>query len=408
MRRLVIRPEGEEPIVDAAELLKLIKNGESDLVELKQSMSDGDKIREAICSFANDLPNHKRPGYVLIGVADKGQIVGVPDAKKALHTLADYKDSGNILPVPRMVTGQVELEGKSVVFAEVFPSDGTPVRFDGRVCIRIGPRRGYATPEEERRLTEKSLAGQHPFDRQPCVGSTVDDLLTDLFKSEYLPTVVSRNIIAENQRTIEEQLASLRLLDLRLKVPTHAGILILGKDPLQFLGGAYIQFVRFEGRTLADAIQDQKEIAANLITQLRQLDNLLPLQIRTARTPGNGLQHQEVPDYPLMAIRELALNAVMHRTYQGTNAPVRINWFTDRVEILSPGGLFGHVTRENFRTTSDYRNPVIAEAMKAMGYVEKFGTGIARAQAALKDNGNREAQFTFEETHVLVTIWSRE
>jgi ATP-dependent DNA helicase RecG len=137
------------------------------------------------------------------------------------------------------------------------------------------------------------------------------------------------------------------------------------------------------------------------------LDNLLPLQIRTARTPGNGLQHQQVPDYPLLAIRELALNAVMHRTYQGTNAPVRINWFSDRVEIQSPGGLYGHVTRDNYQNTSDYRNPVIAEAMKAMGYVEGFGTGIARAQAALKKNGNREAQFTFEATHVLVTVWGR-
>jgi len=394
--------------VDPVELLQLIKEGESDRIEFKQSMSDGDRIREAICSFANDLPNHKKPGYVLVGIADKGEIVGLADPKRALHTLADYKDSGNILPVPRMITGQIEIEGKAIVFAQVFPSDSPPVRFDGRVCIRTGPRRGYATPEEERRLTEKSLAGQHPFDRQPCVGSTIDDLLTDAFRSQYLPNVVSRGVIAENQRTVEEQLASLRLFDLRVDVPTHAGILILGKDPLQFLAGAYIQFVRFEGQSLADVIQDQKEIAGNLMTQLTQLDNLLPLQLRTARMPGNGLQNQQIPDYPLMAIRELALNAVMHRTYQGTNAPVRINWFTDRVEILSPGGLFGHVTRENFRTTSDYRNPVIAEAMKAMGYVEKFGTGIARAQAALQTNANREAQFTFEETHVLVTIWGRE
>ncbi len=68
--------------MDAAELQKLIKDGESDRIELKQSMSDGDKIREAICSFANDLPNHKRPGYVLIGVADKGQIVGVQMLRK--------------------------------------------------------------------------------------------------------------------------------------------------------------------------------------------------------------------------------------------------------------------------------------------------------------------------------------
>lgn len=394
--------------MDAAEVIKKIREGESDLLELKQSMADGDKIREAICSFANDLPNHKKPGYVLIGVADNGQILGVPDPKKALHTLADYRDSGNILPVPHIVTGHVVVEGKTVVHVEVFPSDAPPVRFDGRVCVRIGPRRGHATAEEERRLTERAVASHHSFDRRPCLGSNASDLLVDLFKSEYLPAVVSHTIIAENQRAVEEQLASLRLFDLRVGVPTNAGVLLLGKDPLQFIGGAYIQFVRFEGNSLTDIVQDQKALTGNLMTQLRQLDNLLPLQIRTPRSPGNALQHEEHPDYPLMAIRELALNAVMHRTYEGTNAPVRINWFADRLEIQSPGGLFGHVTKDNYRSTSDYRNPVIAEGMKALGYVEKFGTGISRAQSALKANGNREAQFTFEETHVLVTIWGRQ
>jgi predicted HTH transcriptional regulator len=115
-----IRAKEEGQIVDPVELLQLIKEGESDRIEFKQSMSDGDRIREAICSFANDLPNHKKPGYVFVGVADKGEIVGLADPKRALHTLADYKDSGNILPVPRMITGQTEIEGKAIVFAQVF------------------------------------------------------------------------------------------------------------------------------------------------------------------------------------------------------------------------------------------------------------------------------------------------
>jgi ATP-dependent DNA helicase RecG len=94
----------------------------------------------------------------------------------------------------------------------------------------------------------------------------------------------------------------------------------------------------------------------------------------------------------------------MHRTFEGTNAPVRINWFTDRVEIQNPGGLYGSVNPGNFQRMSDYRNPVIAEAMKALGYVERFGTGIARANAALQVNGNPQAEFQFEQSHVLVTL----
>jgi ATP-dependent DNA helicase RecG len=97
----------------------------------------------------------------------------------------------------------------------------------------------------------------------------------------------------------------------------------------------------------------------------------------------------------------------VHRTYDGTNAPVRINWFRDRVEIQNPGGLYGHVTPENYRRVTDYRNPVLAEAMKVLGYVERFGVGIARAEAALRGNGHPPPEFVFEATHVLVTVQGR-
>jgi len=179
---------------------------------------------------------------------------------------------------------------------------------------------------------------------------------------------------------------------------------VFGKDPLNFMPGAFIQFVRFDGMTLADSVQDEKSISGNLLTQLLQIDNLLPLQIRAARVSAGGLRHGEVSDYPLVAVRELTLNAVMHRAYEATNAPVRISWFEDRIEIQNPGGLYGQVTPENYERVSDYRNPVIAEVLKALGYVERFGTGITRANSALKANNNPPAEFTFEATHVLVTI----
>src|SRR5262249_29985760 len=117
-----------------------------------------------------------------------------------------------------------------------------------------------------------------------------------------------------------------------------------------------------------------------------------------------GFVHEERPDYPLGAIRELALNAVMHRTYEGTSAPVRVHWFNEHVEITSPGGLYGHVTRENFGEVNDYRNPVIAEIMKSLGYVEPFGSGIARVRDALTRNGNPPAEFDLGPTHVIARV----
>ncbi|MBI4602147.1 MAG: TetR family transcriptional regulator [Planctomycetes bacterium] len=242
------------------------------------------------------------------------------------------------------------------------------------------------------------------FDERPCADAFRDDLLLDVFQLQYLHHVVAPSVIAENQRTVEEQLASLRFFDARRGVPTHAGIILFGKSPSHFLPGAYVQFVRFDGLTLADPVLDAKEIKGHLLQQLVQIDNLLPIQIRTARVPAEGLRFEDRPDYPRFAVREIVLNALMHRTYEGSNAPVRLYWFRDRVEVQSPGGLYGAVTPENYERTSDYRNPVVAEAMKALGYVERFGTGIARAKSALLANGNPPPDFTFEPTHVRVTI----
>ena len=96
----------------------------------------------------------------------------------------------------------------------------------------------------------------------------------------------------------------------------------------------------------------------------------------------------------------------MHRTYENTNAPIRLTWFSDRIEIVNPGGPFGIVTVANFGQpgVTDYRNPHLAEAMKVLGYVQRFGVGIATARRLLAENGNPPPVFDPRDTHVLVTI----
>jgi ATP-dependent DNA helicase RecG len=105
-------------------------------------------------------------------------------------------------------------------------------------------------------------------------------------------------------------------------------------------------------------------------------------------------------------LQQLARNAVLHRNYQSTGAPVRLTWFNDRIEINNPGGPFGQVTQENFGQpgVTDYRNPHLAEVMKNLGYVQRFGAGIPTAERALKENGNPPPDFIPDEAYVLVTI----
>jgi ATP-dependent DNA helicase RecG len=108
--------------------------------------------------------------------------------------------------------------------------------------------------------------------------------------------------------------------------------------------------------------------------------------------PVSTLQEKMVYNYPRWAIRELMMNAIMHRDYQ-SNAPIRLYQYEDRIEIMNPGGLYGNARPENFPTVNDYRNPVIAEAMKVMDYVNMFSRGVGRVQEVLRENGNAEAVF---------------
>ncbi len=88
------------------------------------------------------------------------------------------------------------------------------------------------------------------------------------------------------------------------------------------------------------------------------------------------------------------MNSIMHRDYE-TNAPVLFYEYDDRIEVQNPGGLYGKVSPANFPNVSDYRNPFIAEAMKVLGYVNRFSRGVYRVQKELTENGNGEAFFDF-------------
>jgi ATP-dependent DNA helicase RecG len=110
--------------------------------------------------------------------------------------------------------------------------------------------------------------------------------------------------------------------------------------------------------------------------------------------------------YPPAALEQIARNAVMHRAYESTNAPIRVYWYDDRIEISNPGGPYGNVTIQNFGQPgyADYRNPHVAEAMRVLGLVQRFGAGIQTAQAALRDNGSPALKFRVEAAVVFVTL----
>ena len=177
--------------------------------------------------------------------------------------------------------------------------------------------------------------------------------------------------------------------------PTNAAIVLFGNNPERFLYGAYIQYVRFKGLDRAGDIINEYKFSGNLCKVLPRIDVFVETSIAQKRPiPISVLREKTVSKYPYWATRELLMNAIMHRDYE-SNAPVAFYEYDDRIEIQNAGGLYGKVSANNFPNVSDYRNPFIAEAMKVLGYVNRFSRGVYRVQKELEENGNGKASFDF-------------
>lgn len=380
-------------MITEEKVLALLGDMESDLIERTISIKEN-KLGPAVCALSNDFPNHKKPGYVLLGVNDDGKLAGMTWSDHELQAIGNVKTNGNVLPQPSMVVSPIFKfpEGELVVI-QVNPSSYPPVRYDGRCWIRIGPRRDRATIEEEKILIERRASYAKTYDLVPALGASLEDLALEYFKSMYLPLAIDKDTLKENGRTIEEQLSSLRFFDNKEQCPTHAGILIFGINPEFYLPGAYIQYVKFMGEEMNSDVEFEKKFSGALITELNSIDDFIKNNIIKERPVKNeSLKEDNIRNYPFWALRELLMNAIMHRNYD-SNSPIYIYEFSNRIEILNPGGLFGDANAQNFPNASDYRNVVLAEALKILGYVNRFNYGVKRAMDELGKNGNGEPDF---------------
>jgi ATP-dependent DNA helicase RecG len=399
--------------LDDAELERLLAQGESFRVERKETLAGSapDAIREAICAFANDLPGEGKPGVILVGVKNNGDPSGLEITDRMLLQLTDMKTDGNIVPPPSLLVEKRSLKGVDIAVVTVEPSDSPPVRFKGVICVRSGPRKGIATAQDERVLNEKRRFQNKPFDIQPITGLDISVLNLRAFDEEYLPRAFSPTILAENDRTTEQRLAATKMIaSADVPIPTVVGVLVLGKTPRDLIENSYVQFLRIAGLELSDNVVDNALFDGTVAEILHEIDDKLKSHIHTSVDITGADREVRRENYPLPALQQIVRNAIMHRTYEATNAPVRVLWFKDRIEVWNPGGPYGLVTRENFGRPGivDYRNPNLAEAMKVLGYVQRFGAGFGIARRWLREADHPELTFNVEDNFVQIVVWGRD
>ena len=204
---------------------------------------------------------------VFVGAKDDGTPSGLAVTDELLRQLADIKTDGNIVPPPTLTVAKRTLRGADMAVITVWPADSPPVRYKGRICIRIGPRRGVASAQDERILNEKRRYRDRPFDVQPMMSAVLADLDQVRFESESLLAAVPLDVLEANDRSSAQRLAATKMIvSVDPPIPTVLGLLVIGKATRSFLAGAYVQFLRIEGTELDQPIVDEELIDGTVAT----------------------------------------------------------------------------------------------------------------------------------------------
>ena len=173
-----------------------------------------------------------------------------------------------------------------------------------------------------------------------------------------------------------------------------------------FFPTCYIQYVRFSGNTLDSDTTEEKIIEGDIYTVIKSAEGILQNLILDHPGEIKGFQHRRKSNYPIIALRELIINAILHRDYE-VNSCIKLYIFPNRIFIENPGGYVGG-RPQSFPLKTEYRNPILASVLKNYGFVEMFGVGLSRAIDAC-ESGNNKIDINYTDSDSFsVTIFSNQ
>lgn len=330
-------------------------------LEFKASWHD--EYLKWICGFAN-----ANGGIIYIGKNDKGEIIGVSNHKKLMEDIPN-----KIRNKLGIISDVNLLKDDSNYFIEIITKPySVPVSFQGRYYFRSGSTKMEMTGNT---LNEFLLKKS---------GKTWDDIVeSTAFYNDIDENTIAKFILDANNSgrlQIPKNIEISTLLDkLRLTVDGHlkrAALVLFGKDPGKFYPNQVVKIGRF-GFTASD-MKFQEVIEGNLITILSDVIDILDKKFLIKPVRFEGLQRIEDREYPIAAIREMILNALIHRNYMGTSVQVKV--FDDRFTIWNEGLLPEGMTVDSLKRqhSSRPRNPIIADVCFKGGYIDAWGRGTLK------------------------------
>jgi len=371
------------------ELRERILRGEDPHTDFEQAVDRNAELAKDLVCFANS-----DGGHLVIGVADDGTVVGVPDPDALLLRVDDV--AFNLCSPPVTVVPEtVRLDDRDVVVLSIAKGDQRPYSTrDGRYYIRSGARCRAASREELLRLFQGARAVF--YDDQPLHWLGLRDIDLD---------EVARYLEATQQQDLDEDLPRLlrawRLYD--GTHPTVGGIVLFGRKPQSVLESTRMVVGAVAGDDIGGDFIDRKDLSGGLFDLATQAEAFLGLYLRTGHEIV-GFQPEKREEIPAAALREAVVNALIHRDYT-IPEPTRIFVLADRVEVRSPGRPPNSVDAEAMRAGVHVtRNPHIYSRVADAQLATRAGTGIRRIARLLRENGDRELGIRILDVEVTLTL----
>jgi predicted HTH transcriptional regulator len=327
-----------------------------------------------------------------------------------------YEDAAGVSPTEHEFNRATELGKPRLIYVKGADDKAKHPKMQALIR-RAAPqliRRRFSTSDELRSALYASLI-EHlertgaiqslPFDEQPCLDATLDDLDADAVRRFIREAHHKRGFSLSEHTPVGDVLAHFNML--RDGRPTRAAILLFGKDPQRFISCSEVRCMHFHGTVIQRPAPYYRIFKGNLFGQVDQaVDFVLSKLDLSVGTRSASTQAPTRYELPPDVIREAIVNAVAHRDYAHQGA-IQVSVFADRLEVWNPGELLAPLTLEQLRKPhrSLTRNARVCEALYLAGYIEKYGTGTLMMIQESVEHALPEPDFGQQPGEFVTTLW---
>ena len=388
------------------ELSDLISKGETQFVDFKDARIRPATLARTLVAFANT-----NAGRVIVGIDDSTrEPTGITNREEVLDNLHRSASLDCCEPAISISIEERTYKGQPVFVMTVPYQYEAMYTTEGRVLIRRGTENVSASTHEITALT--SRRGRLKYEKEVPQGATLDDLdmtLLEAYRMTYLEMRKKRLTLPDmslmqNLGSVVEQSGNY--------YPTVAGILVFGNEPQRFVPQSRLVIVRYPGTNITRNILDSREIEGRLPEMIDSATDYLSehIQMGSIRDMVRfGARREDIPEYPLPAVREVIINALAHREFLIEGARVLVKWFTDQIEVTSPGGFMEPITPETIYTSAPvHRNANLMKMLYGYGFVEGYGDGVHMVREQFESHPLKPRLPKFEAipTGVKVTLYA--